>query len=132
MWQRIQDDKAQEKILQHYLQGSRGKACKDEMGRQQPQLCKRVYERVSKERTEQAMKVMRCPHCMGTARLYCNYSRKVNGYFVFVKCDICGAQGKTFVSNEDPSSDDVQWNNQTCVNAVKAWNMRNGESYAED
>lgn len=71
---------------------------------------------------------------MGLATLTANYSSRVGGYFVFVKCDICGAQGKAFISFSNPDSAAVQWENPPCINAVEAWNMRNGrrDSYAED
>lgn len=70
------------------------------------------------------MKIKNCPHCCGKSYLNANYSYKIHGYFVFVKCDICGAQGKIFLSKDNP--EDVKWNNQGCRNAVDAWNMRNG------
>lgn len=66
-----------------------------------------------------------CPHCGGTACLCASYSYKTRSYFVFVKCDICGAQGKLYRSTEDPSAAD--WNSIPCGDAVAAWNMRTGE-----
>lgn len=66
-----------------------------------------------------------CPHCGGTACLTSNYSYKTRTYFTFVKCDICGAQGKTYSSNEEPAAAD--WNNNACRDAISAWNMRRGE-----
>lgn len=51
-----------------------------------------------------------------------NYSYKCRSYFVFVKCDICGAQGKIYNSYEEPAKAD--WNNPACNDAVTAWNMR--------
>ena len=71
------------------------------------------------------MSVKTCPHCGGGASLNCNYSRKTRSYFVYVRCDICGAQGKTYRSMEDPQA--VRWDNMACKDAVKAWNMRTGE-----
>lgn len=65
-----------------------------------------------------------CPHCNGTASLNSNYSNKTRSYFVYVKCDICGAQGKTYRSSEEPAAAD--WNNEPCIDAVIAWNMRDG------
>ena len=61
---------------------------------------------------------------MGTATLNSNYSYKLHKFFVFVKCDICGATGKAYISEEQPASED--WNNQPCKDAVEAWNMRSG------
>lgn len=67
-----------------------------------------------------------CPHCGGIACLYSNYSNKYRSYYVFVKCEICEAQGKAYKDNEPPQ--DYEWNTAACYGAVKAWNMRyNGE-----
>jgi hypothetical protein len=66
--------------------------------------------------------ILPCPHCAGTACIHANYSYKIRRYFVFVKCDICGAQGKIFTSEEEPAAED--WNNAACIDAVNAWNMR--------
>lgn len=63
-----------------------------------------------------------CPHCNGTASLNANYSYKTRCYFVFAKCDICGAQGKIFKCDENPA--ELGWNSQPCNDAVAAWNMR--------
>ena len=70
------------------------------------------------------MKIKPCPHCGGVAYLNANYSYKISRYFVFVKCDVCGAQGKVTACKESP--DESDWNNTACRNAVDAWNMRNG------
>lgn len=63
-----------------------------------------------------------CPHCAGAASLISNYSYKTRTYFVLVKCDICGAQGKIYASKTDP--DAAGWDNIPCRNALSAWNMR--------
>ena len=63
-----------------------------------------------------------CPHCGGTACLHANYSYKIRSYFVYVKCDICHAQAKSYRSEEDPTEAD--WQNAACIDAIKAWNMR--------
>ena len=73
---------------------------------------------------ENNQQIKPCPHCGGVSYLYANYSRKIGGYFVFVKCDICGAQGKIYSSKRDPDADG--WENEACVNAIAAWNMRTG------
>lgn len=70
------------------------------------------------------MRIKACPHCGGTACLNANYSYKIRRYFTFVKCDICGAQGKTYTSEEKPA--EANWDNQSCRDAIGAWNMRNG------
>ncbi len=60
------------------------------------------------------------------AYLNANYSYKTRSYFVFVKCDICGATGKTTTSQEDPAAE--EWNNDACNRAIEAWNLRAYES----
>lgn len=72
------------------------------------------------------MKIKTCPHCGGAACLTSNYSYKTRAYFVFVKCDICGAQGKIYNSTEEPAAAD--WDNIPCRDAITAWNMRTYEA----
>lgn len=66
--------------------------------------------------------IRECPHCGAEATLNANYSYKTRSYFVMCKCNMCGAQGKIYNSNEEPES--VNWNNIACIDAIKAWNMR--------
>lgn len=66
-------------------------------------------------------RIKECPHCGGVAFLNSNYSYKIRSYFVFVKCDVCGAQGKIVHSKENPAED---WGSEECDSAVRAWNMR--------
>lgn len=68
-----------------------------------------------------------CPHCGGAAYLEQNYSYKARSYFVFVKCSICGAQGKVYNTEEEPAA---EWNNSACNAAAAAWNMRIKEQEA--
>lgn len=63
-----------------------------------------------------------CPHCGGSATLNANYSYKLRSYLVFVKCEICGAQGKLYRSEKDPETDN--WESFPCNSAIDAWNMR--------
>ena len=63
-----------------------------------------------------------CPFCGGTACLNSNYSYKTRAYFVYVKCDVCRARAKTYLSREEP--DTVDWDNIACNDAINAWNMR--------
>ena len=71
------------------------------------------------------MNIKACPHCGATACLTSNYSYKTRTYFVFVKCDICGAQGKIYNSKEEPAA--AEWNNTACNDAINAWNLRTPE-----
>lgn len=70
--------------------------------------------------------IKKCPHCGGLADLNKNYSYKTRSYFVFVKCDICGATGKTYHSERNPA--EAGWNSQQCNDAIAAWNMRTKEA----
>ena len=70
-----------------------------------------------------------CHHCGGAACLNSNYSYRTRSYFVFVRCDVCGAQGKIYKSTDEPEA--AGWNNQPCRDAVAAWNMRTSEREAE-
>ena len=63
-----------------------------------------------------------CPHCGGNACLNASYNHKQKRYFIYVKCDICGAQGKIYTDPENPEIYD--WNMPACQDAVTAWNMR--------
>lgn len=75
------------------------------------------------------MRIKPCPHCGGSACLVANYSYKIRSYFVFVKCDICGATGKTYRSENNPAID--EWNSIPCIDALNAWNMRR-KAYEEE
>ena len=66
--------------------------------------------------------IMPCPHCGGVSALCSSYSNRRRIYFVFVKCEICGAQGKTFADDVDPYEN--EWSDMPCENAIAAWNMR--------
>lgn len=70
-----------------------------------------------------------CPHCGGTACLNANFSYKTRTHFTFVKCDICGSQGKIYSSIEDPYI--AEWDNAACRDAIAAWNMRTSEGNEE-
>ena len=71
------------------------------------------------------VKIKPCPHCGSSACLTANYSFRSRSYFVFVKCDLCGAQGKIYNSTSDPAEE--SWNNAACNDAVRAWNLRTKE-----
>lgn len=70
-----------------------------------------------------------CPHCGGMAYLNSNYSYKTRCHFVFVKCDICSATGKTVASKTEPAEDG--WTSPQCEQAINAWNMRTPEPVEE-
>ncbi|MDE5754586.1 MAG: Lar family restriction alleviation protein [Oscillospiraceae bacterium] len=71
-----------------------------------------------------------CPFCGGEANLFSKFKVNgdaldeyaSNGYSVRCECKVCGAEGKEFISLENPAN--VEWNNMACKDAVRAWNMR--------
>lgn len=71
-----------------------------------------------------------CPFCGGnTANIYRKWGR--NGWFIFAKCDVCGASsktiglGKNFIEPENESEFwDVPCVMLACDTAAQAWNMR--------
>lgn len=65
-----------------------------------------------------------CPHCGGEADLTQDYCSPKRRYIVFVKCDVCGAQGKVYDSWLEPAAED--WQNAACRKAISAWNIRTG------
>lgn len=82
-----------------------------------------MFEGKAKRKKEKKMDTLKsCPHCGGDACLHSNYSYKARSYFVYAKCDVCGAQGKIYRSKTDPVADD--WQSVPCMDAVAAWNMR--------
>ena len=70
-------------------------------------------------------KMKPCPHCGGTAALNRNYSYRLRLWFVYARCEICGAQGKICREDEEPEPGD--WHTSACDAAVEAWNMRTKE-----
>ena len=68
------------------------------------------------------MKLKECPHCGGEAFLNANYSKKISRFFIFAKCDECGATGGTACTKEDPERNG--WDLPACKRAASAWNMR--------
>ena len=65
-----------------------------------------------------------CPFCGGEGSLsynsktYNHYER----YFVRIECEMCGSQGKTIVSSENPEEN--CWETNDCHIAIRAWNRR--------
>lgn len=66
--------------------------------------------------------IKNCPHCGGPARLHQRYARQMREYMIFVKCDICGAQGKIY--NTEQEASEIDWTGTACSLAAAAWNMR--------
>ena len=70
-------------------------------------------------------KIKKCPHCGGESYLNSRYSVRCKGHMIFVRCEICGAQGKIYKAQADPETNG--WNGAECLDAVNAWNMRTTE-----
>ena len=62
-----------------------------------------------------------CPFCGGEAETWCQPGK--HGLFVFVKCDICGAQTRVR-SAEDFDDDDEFWAQPAVIHVKKLWNSR--------
>ena len=86
----------------------------------------------SRRQGEPTMKtnILECLHCGGAAYLNSNYSYKTRAYFVFVKCDVCGATGKTARSENEPAEDN--WQSPPCESAIAAWNLRTSPKARKD
>ena len=67
-------------------------------------------------------KIRYCPFCNGPAALQSCYAPKYRTNFVFVRCLICGSQGKRFTCKDEDELDG--WSGEACDSAVLAWNMR--------
>mgnify|MGYP002769829150 CR=1 FL=1 len=74
------------------------------------------------------MELKECPFCgQGTAALYRSTGRR--GVFLYVKCEFCGAQAKTYSTKLDYDDPEI-WESSAANLAVRSWNMRGGESHA--
>lgn len=70
------------------------------------------------------MEFKRCPFC-GSEQvgLYRSFNNKSRLLFVYVKCELCGGQAKTYV-NRRQADDETFWDDESCNKATNAWNMR--------
>ena len=74
-------------------------------------------------RPEKMLPLKRCPHCGGRAQMEVHYIKSRDQYYVYVKCEVCGAQGTLCKTVIDPLNDEGG-----CFNfAAAAWNMRTNE-----
>lgn len=80
------------------------------------------------------MILKKCPHCGGPATIWQNRARYAkygsSGYFVYIKCDVCGCQTGPVSSETEPAADD--WENQACEKAASIWNLRTTEGKEGD
>lgn len=68
------------------------------------------------------MTIKPCPHCGGHSVLNQRWNYKASKYFIFVRCEVCGSQGKSYPTYESLYDDD--YNETADELAIKAWNMR--------
>ena len=61
-----------------------------------------------------------CPFCGGESDVNWNWNWKIKRFFVYVKCDTCGAQGKTVSCTDD----DLEYTKDL---AIRLWNRRTKE-----
>lgn len=74
------------------------------------------------------MELKACPFCgQETAALYRSSGR--HGVFLYVKCEFCGAQAKTYSTDLDYDDPEI-WESSSANLAVRSWNMRDGEGRA--
>lgn len=63
-----------------------------------------------------------CPFCGGTATFFVKKSKNKTLWYIYVKCDFCGAQSKTMFTETDPKPLNFQtWD---CSAAIDFWNNR--------
>lgn len=67
-------------------------------------------------------KVKKCPCCGAEAKLYQNYNKNTDIFFVNVRCENCGTQSKFFSCKENAALSN--WDNFACKMAITAWNNR--------
>lgn len=68
------------------------------------------------------MYIKPCPHCGGSGCLISKYSYRLKTYMVYVRCDVCGAQGRIYTT--DSEKDFESWDSDTAYCAISAWNLR--------
>lgn len=74
------------------------------------------------------MELKECPFCgQERASLYRSSGRR--GVFLYVKCEFCGAQAKTYGTHLDFDDPDI-WDSSAADLAVQAWNTRGGGKHA--
>lgn len=64
----------------------------------------------------------KCPFCGGEASIVNSYSVHRKRIFVYVRCDVCNSQGKTYTTS---TKKEMGENNPANKYAVNAWNLRN-------
>lgn len=65
---------------------------------------------------------MRCPFCGGMADVRANWWEKGRRYLIYVQCQRCNAQTKTFQEHDNPARYD--WDTPAVDMATDAWNTR--------
>lgn len=71
------------------------------------------------------MQMKPCPHCGGEPYIVTQYNKRLNKFMIYCRCDVCGAQGKTYASCNNPAEAD--WESPESESAISAWNLRTYE-----
>lgn len=66
--------------------------------------------------------IKKCPFCNGNADIYTKKDEKNVGFFVVVRCNVCGASAKPYY--ESGYFDKEVWKCSATIDAIEAWNLR--------
>lgn len=70
-----------------------------------------------------------CPFC-GSDSIDVRANFGMYGAYVYAACQVCGSRGKTFLNKKHWDDDDF-WDDISVKSAENAWNMRAGDSGAQ-
>lgn len=62
----------------------------------------------------------KCPHCGGEARQHIDHNKEMGTSFIYIKCEVCGARGKTTSYKDDDISKILPARQMVAA----AWNAR--------
>ena len=68
------------------------------------------------------MEIKRCPFCGGLADVRARWWGTGKTYIVFVQCQVCNAQTKTFPEEDNPAR--YNWETPAVELAIDTWNKR--------
>ena len=69
------------------------------------------------------IEIKKCPFCGSDDASLEQRLNRFGNVMVFVKCAMCGAQGKIVDGRREIPSEH-EWETDACYTAVRAWNMR--------
>ena len=76
------------------------------------------------EKVKEETELKPCPFCGGTATIDSNYAYNTKTYFLFGRCEDCGAKGKVYAVNESIIEDMPYSATNAYRLAMKSWNKR--------